>query len=54
MALAPAEADLRFLKQLALNSIKYAVLTSDERRKINRVFQRKWQEFIANTLNPKF
>ncbi|EDX13038.1 adenosine deaminase 2 [Drosophila simulans] len=54
MALAPAEADLRFLKQLALNSIKYAVLTSDERRKINRVFQRKWQEFIANVLNPKF
>ncbi|XP_022232675.1 adenosine deaminase 2 [Drosophila obscura] len=54
MAMAPAEADLRFLKQLALNSIKYAVLTSDERRKINRIFQRKWQEFIANVLNPKF
>ncbi|XP_001996022.2 adenosine deaminase 2 isoform X2 [Drosophila grimshawi] len=54
MAMAPVEADLRFLKQLALNSIKYSVLTSLERRKINRVFQRKWQEFIANILNPKF
>ncbi|XP_034113495.1 adenosine deaminase 2 [Drosophila albomicans] len=54
MAMAPAEADLRFLKQLALNSIKYSVLTPPERRKINRVFQRKWTEFIANILNPKF
>ncbi|XP_030369997.1 adenosine deaminase 2 [Scaptodrosophila lebanonensis] len=50
MALAPAEADLRFLKQLALNSIKYATLTSDERRKINRVFQKKWLEFIASVI----
>ncbi|ALC46794.1 Adgf-C [Drosophila busckii] len=54
MAMAPAEADLRFLKQLALNSIKYSVLTAQERRKINRVFQKKWREFIANMLNPKF
>ncbi|CAD6992435.1 unnamed protein product [Ceratitis capitata] len=54
MALAPAEADLRFLKQLALNSIKYAILTSEERRKINRVFQKKWEEFIYNVINLKF
>ncbi|XP_053947221.1 adenosine deaminase 2 [Anastrepha ludens] len=54
MALAPAEADLRFLKQLALNSIKYSILTSEERRKMNRVFQKKWEEFIYNVINLKF
>ncbi|EDW14736.1 adenosine deaminase 2 [Drosophila mojavensis] len=54
MAMAPVEADLRFLKQLALNSMKYSVLNSVERRKFNRVFQKKWQEFIANIINPKF
>ncbi|XP_013118640.1 adenosine deaminase 2 isoform X2 [Stomoxys calcitrans] len=54
MAFAPAEADLRFLKQLALNSIKYSILTSEERRKINRIFQKKWEEFIYNVINMKF
>ncbi|KAM7360518.1 adenosine deaminase-related growth factor D isoform 2-T2 [Cochliomyia hominivorax] len=54
MALAPAEADLRFLKQLALNSLKYSILTSEERRKINRIFQKKWEEFIYNIINMKF
>ncbi|KAI8130214.1 Adenosine deaminase CECR1 [Lucilia cuprina] len=54
MALAPAEADLKFLKQLALNSLKYSILTSEERRKINRIFQKKWEEFIYNIINMKF
>uniref|UniRef100_A0A1A9WDK1 Adenosine deaminase n=1 Tax=Glossina brevipalpis TaxID=37001 RepID=A0A1A9WDK1_9MUSC len=54
MAFAPAEADLRFLKQLALNSLKYSILTSEERRKSNRTFQKKWEEFIYNIINMKF
>lgn len=54
MAFAPVDADLRVLKQLALNSIKYSVLTSEERRRINHVFKRRWDIFIENVIHYKF
>lgn len=54
MALAPADADLRFLKQLALNSIRFSVLNGEERRQINRIFQKKWDQFIFNIINMRF
>ncbi|XP_055908332.1 adenosine deaminase 2 isoform X2 [Eupeodes corollae] len=54
MSFAPVDADLRILKQFALNSIKYSVLNGDERRKINKVFRRKWDEFIDDVTNLRF
>ncbi|XP_063709577.1 adenosine deaminase 2-like [Culicoides brevitarsis] len=47
MAFSPANAGLKFLKQLALNSIKYSVLTKYERRRFEGIFERKWDEFLT-------
>ncbi|XP_077196206.1 adenosine deaminase 2 isoform X2 [Paroedura picta] len=40
-------ADLRTLKQLALNSLRYNALSPDERAKALKIWQKKWDEFIV-------
>lgn len=50
MAFSPANAGLKFLKQLALNSIKYSVLTWQERRRYEGIFERKWDEFLTKVI----
>ncbi|XP_047522966.1 adenosine deaminase AGSA-like [Pieris napi] len=41
-------ADLRLLKQLALNSLKYSVLDVDAKKIAIKKFNRRWNEFINN------
>lgn len=50
MAFSPANAGLKFLKQLALNSIQFSVLTWQERRRFEGIFERKWDEFLTRVI----
>ncbi|XP_047999609.1 adenosine deaminase 2-like [Leguminivora glycinivorella] len=46
MAIASQKADLRMLKQLAMNSIKYSSLNTQRKEKLFETFEKKWIEFI--------
>ncbi|XP_066953421.1 adenosine deaminase 2-like [Macrobrachium rosenbergii] len=46
MALAGAKADLRFLKQLAINSVKYSSLDNDSKEELMNMWQQEWDAFI--------
>uniref|UniRef100_A0A336K4L9 Adenosine deaminase n=1 Tax=Culicoides sonorensis TaxID=179676 RepID=A0A336K4L9_CULSO len=50
MAFSPANAGLKFLKQLVTNSIKYSVLTNQERHRFDEIFERKWDEFLTKVI----
>lgn len=41
-------ADLRMLKTLALNSLKYSALRPDEKQRAIRAFNFKWDDFVEN------
>lgn len=41
-------ADIRALKQLALNSIKYSAMTNDEKIYAHKIWQYKWEIFLRN------
>lgn len=47
MAFGGAKADLRFLKQVAINSIKYTSLDEDATAELMLMWLAKWDEFIA-------
>ncbi|XP_042880560.1 adenosine deaminase 2-like [Penaeus japonicus] len=47
MALGGAKADLRFLKQLAINSIKYSSVDEDQKTNLMLMWQSKWDQFIS-------
>ncbi|XP_042215816.1 adenosine deaminase 2-like isoform X1 [Homarus americanus] len=49
MALGGAKADLRFLKQLAINSIMYSTLDEEAKSALMLKWVEKWDEFIATT-----
>ncbi|CAB0040585.1 unnamed protein product [Trichogramma brassicae] len=46
-----SEADLRALKQLALNSIKYGSLNEQERTRAFEIFNREWIKFVVELTN---
>lgn len=50
MAIASAQADLRFLKKLALNSIKYSSMSDKEKKEGQWKWQTAWNEFIDRVL----
>lgn len=43
--------DLRALKVLAMNSIEYSTLTSDEKTYSMQLFNDNWNQFVTNSLN---
>lgn len=51
MALAPANAGLKLLKQLALNSIQYSILTWEERKRFDYIFNVEWDGFLNKIIN---
>ncbi|XP_063587816.1 adenosine deaminase 2-like [Penaeus indicus] len=54
MALGGAKADLRFLKQLALNSIKYSSLDANATSQLRDMWQEKWDDWVMSfDLSPR-
>ncbi|XP_025828831.1 adenosine deaminase 2-like [Agrilus planipennis] len=50
MGLSSNHTDLRFLKQLAINSLKYSVFSNDERTFAFSLFEKQWETFITDFL----
>lgn len=50
MAMASAHADLRFLKKLALNSIKYSSMSAEEKEVGLRKWEMAWSEFLNRVI----
>lgn len=51
MGLASRNMDLRFLKQLALNSFSYSSMSEKEKTKARAAWQRDWEAFLDNVIN---
>ncbi|XP_046367088.2 adenosine deaminase AGSA-like [Haliotis rufescens] len=50
MALAASDDDLRFLKQLAINSMNFSGMTSQEKASALRLWETKWNSFLKHVL----
>ncbi|XP_063540974.1 adenosine deaminase 2-like [Cydia strobilella] len=50
VAIASKHADLRMLKQLAINSIRYSALDDKGKTKLFKSFEKKWNEFIDGVI----
>lgn len=51
VGVASRQADLRMLKQLAINSIKYSALDDIGKRRLLNVFNRRWKEFVHDVVS---
>ncbi|KAI5638719.1 adenosine/AMP deaminase domain-containing protein [Phthorimaea operculella] len=54
MAVASNRADLRLLKQLALNSIRYSALENKRKVACTKVFEKRWKQFLQEELRNEF
>ncbi|EDX10892.1 adenosine deaminase 2 [Drosophila simulans] len=54
LGIAPMKADLRFLKSLAINSIRYSALVGEEKRVGYRKWQEKWDKWIDDVVENKY
>ncbi|XP_049879499.1 adenosine deaminase 2-like [Pectinophora gossypiella] len=50
MAVANQHSDLRLLKQLAINSIRYSALENRRKTRLFKVFNKRWSEFLKEVL----
>lgn len=48
MAMSPRSSDLRLLKNLVWNSIKYSALSPQRRVKCQDMLERKWSSFVKS------
>lgn len=53
LGITPASSDLRTLKKLAKNSIKYSSMTEDEKEIAYQKWQDKWDQFIMSLIADK-
>ncbi|XP_078680475.1 adenosine deaminase 2-like [Branchiostoma floridae x Branchiostoma belcheri] len=51
MAMGGVDADLAFLKKLALDSLRYSSMSEDEKSKAMELFQQKWKSFLHDVLS---
>eukprot|EP00794_Sanderia_malayensis_P010998 gene10998-12161_t len=51
MAMTRTGGDLRVLKQLAINSIKYSSLEPDQKKQLYSLWAKKWDTFVQNIVN---
>ncbi|KOC65564.1 Adenosine deaminase CECR1 [Habropoda laboriosa] len=54
MALMSKHADLRSLKQVALNSLHYSSLTNSEKEKALALWQEKWDTFVEDVVRDNY
>lgn len=48
MGIMSKNSDLRALKKLALNSIKYSTMTETEKSSAFNIFEKQWQQFLQD------
>ncbi|KAG8543170.1 hypothetical protein GDO81_025287 [Engystomops pustulosus] len=48
MGIGGSKADLKTLKQLVVNSIRFSSLTSAEKEKLTNIWQNKWDKFVKD------
>lgn len=51
--LQPRNADLRFLKRVAKNSIKYSSLNDDEKAKATEKWKKSWTQWVEYIIKNK-
>ncbi|KAJ8712741.1 hypothetical protein PYW08_008045 [Mythimna loreyi] len=54
MGVASKHADLRLLKQLAINSITYSSLDNERKARLFSVFNRRWDNFVKDVISDVF
>lgn len=51
MGMASRSADLRFLKQLAINSLTYSAIPAEEKPSVFGAWEKQWDRFVSSVIN---